>query len=385
MGAAESRAQFRLHIARLHEEEVPAEPNDFWQQLWTVPKSAEEVFTLVQPDDVRTLRKERPKNLETLLQKALSKLLEVVQTPRRQLFPEALNCVRILTRVFPFLYENPSENAMENLFSAASGQSSSPFTQLIHATMQLLFLQDFSVSFPGGGDMEYHLWAKGIMNKSVPSISSVAFDRNRKEVLKLLLVCFCETLYYGADDYLPPNRMLKEAVAEDCPFAASLFYSLMNIICDYDPVGWGVPYAGLLGVDERESLADMSLQVLLVLLDCNIHSPERGDGARAEPANIYQQLLSQISSKEDFNLIFSAFARLLNNIHEAHNTYLPNSMKEIQCQQELLVLLWKVLDHNKAFMTHILKYQDITQLVVPIMYLMFEGRKDPSKVHPTDA
>ena len=84
MGQTESRVAFRQHVARLHAEEVPAEPDAFWQQLWSVPKSAEEVFTLVQPDDVRALRRDRPKNLETLLQKALAKMAAVAQNPSRQ-------------------------------------------------------------------------------------------------------------------------------------------------------------------------------------------------------------------------------------------------------------------------------------------------------------
>ena len=46
-------------------------------------------------------------------------------------------------------------------------------------------------------------------------------------------------------------------------------------------------------------LADMSLQVLLVLLDCNVGrtaAEATGDGKATEP-NVYQILLSQISSK----------------------------------------------------------------------------------------
>lgn len=49
--------------------------------------------------------------------------------------------------------------------------------------------------------------------------------------------------------------------------------------------------------------------------------------------------------------------------------------------QELLTLLWKLLEETRAFMPHILKAHDITQLVVPLCYLIFDARRDPSKVH----
>lgn len=48
--------------------------------------------------------------------------------------------------------------------------------------------------------------------------------------------------------------------------------------------------------------------------------------------------------------------------------------------QELLILLWKLLEENPAFMPHILKRHDITQLVVPICYLIFDARRDTAKV-----
>ena len=49
----------------------------------------------------------------------------------------------------------------------------------------------------------------------------------------------------------------------ECPFVPTLFYSLLNIVVAYDPVGWGVPYAGSIVSDDREVLVDLSLQVLL--------------------------------------------------------------------------------------------------------------------------
>jgi hypothetical protein len=60
--------------------------------------------------------------------------------------------------------------------------------------------------------------------------------------------------------------------------------------------------------------------------------------------------------------------------------YLPGSVMEIECYQEVLVLLWKFLEENEGFMAHVLKHCDVSQLVVPICYFMFEARKDVAKV-----
>lgn len=46
-----------------------------------------------------------------------------------------------------------------------------------------------------------------------------------------------------------------------------LFTSLLNVICSYDPVGYGLPYNYLLTTDSREPLVQTALQVLIVCLD----------------------------------------------------------------------------------------------------------------------
>jgi len=49
--------------------------------------------------------------------------------------------------------------------------------------------------------------------------------------------------------------------------ALPLFTSLLNIVCAYDPVGYGVPYNHLMFNDSSEPLVEGSLQVLCVTLE----------------------------------------------------------------------------------------------------------------------
>jgi hypothetical protein len=48
-------------------------------------------------------------------------------------------------------------------------------------------------------------------------------------------------------------------------------------------------------------------------------------------------------------------------------------MKQISCFQELLILFWKLIDENKEFLSYILRAGDINELVVPMLYFMYEG------------
>ena len=78
--------------------------------------------------------------------------------------------------------------------------------------------------------------------------------------------------------------------------------------------------------------------------------------------------------------VLMKFMRICLNLSQAESTYLPYSITRIGIEQELLVLLWKCLEEIPRFMPFVLKYCDVTEILVPICYFMLEGRKDPSKV-----
>ena len=71
---------------------------------------------------------------------------------------------------------------------------------------------------------------------------------------------------------------------------------------------------------------------------------------------------------------------LLRNVYESQSAYLPNSSPKLECFQELLVLLWKFLEENPLFMSHILTNCNVNELVVPICYLMYKSRRDPAQI-----
>lgn len=450
MGNSDSKSKFRESVYKLNNEVVSAKQLEFWDKLWRIPTVAEEIFTLIQPDDVRMLRRQQPLNLATMLRQAVAQLIQIVDTPVPKYYPQALNCVRVLTRLVPFILEDASDEFVDELFwqveevedvdedddvdEHAKRQREPLAKQMLHAIMGLLFLPEFTVSIhaykgfgeerrsaarsgqpPASADLVFPslLWHAGVCYPDANVGSTSAYDKNRREVLGLLLTCFSGILYQTAETCSAwKDRFLEVATADDCPFAPTLFFSLLNLVVSYDPVGWGVPYAGSIVTDDREQLVDMALQVLLVLLDFgqttatdlltttkpqptgttpaarsrNASTASLGDKKQSFSANgipvtnVYRLRLASLQRPEDFSLIFAGLSRLLNNYHESLRTLLPNSIKQIKCHQELLVLLWKLLDENKAFLLYALKKADVNQLVVPLLFLMYEGRQEPSKV-----
>ncbi|KAL3762220.1 hypothetical protein ACHAWU_004758 [Discostella pseudostelligera] len=219
-------------------------------------------------------------------------------------------------------------------------------------------------------------------NISYPPIQPVKFnpeaaytrkyDKNRIEVLRLLLSACSDPLFSPADEYNPlASRWMAVAVAADAPNAPCLFYSLLNIF-------FGTPhhFSGS----------------LCVLLDCGLSgSPVPYENRRGEPVaslndadavgfNIFRVLLARINNGKDLNTLYRGFVRILRNLFESKSTLLPNSQARLECHQELLILLWKTLDENPLFLDFILTRCDVCELVVPLCYLMYVSRRDGAQV-----
>ncbi len=273
------------------------------------------------------------------------------------------------------------------------------------------------------------LWKGGVSFPRLATFPPTASQITaRIDVLRLLIALCSQTLFAPPAPSSPArSRFLDAATGPTCPFAPTTFYCLFNTILAYDPVGMGVPYATAMLGDKEEPLVAVCLQTLLALLDyapvtatpakspeapaepglASPSAPEDGDadGAGAAPAssdeaagssssvptpglppppnsqfNMYRSLASGISGAQDFDIIYGGITRLLAQIPAADQSLLPGAYTAPSCTQELLVLFWKLLDDNEEFLAHVLNQCDITGCVGPILYLMWNGRNNITKV-----
>ncbi|XP_074647773.1 protein HID1-like [Tubulanus polymorphus] len=406
MGNQESKLNFRKAVIQLTTKTQPVEAGDeaFWNQFWSeCVTSVQDVFTLIPAAEIRALREESPSNLATLCYKAVEKLVQAsegaCQTYKEQ--QTVLNCVRLLTRILPYIFEDPDWRGF--FWSTMPGQSddslndSPPLAQsLLTALSDLLFCPDFtvaSVKKTGPDNPEdiqtidscEYIWESGVGFAHSPPHNAY-HDQNRSEILKLLLTCFSETMYLPpvADAHTQSNQWISYFSSTENRHALPLFTSMLNVVCAYDPVGYGVPYNHLMFSDCREPLVEASLQVLCVTLENEAASGEQSaltadhHSDSGGPDNLFLNYLSRIHREEDFHFILSGITRLLNN--PLIQTYLPGSCKKITFYQELLVMFWKMCDINKKFMFYVLKSSDVLDILVPILFHLNDARADQSRV-----
>ena len=107
----------------------------------------------------------------------------------------------------------------------------------------------------------------------------------------------------------------------------------------------------------------------------------------SRPSNVFHAILTELSNGASLTSIFNNLCRLLINALLAEATWLPQSLKKLACFQELLILMWKLVDENAHFVPHILSTTgkekercEIIQLITPLLYFVSESRRDESQL-----
>lgn len=381
MGATDSKLQFKTHIFRLFEEaDIPAD-DDYWVQFWRQPESANDIFTLLTASDIRNTRDLHIENLETLLSAIISRLTYLYNNtafPSIEIAPakEVLNCLRILTRILPFIYEKKDHRMeeWENRFfwgNTSGNADDKPIAEkLIDMGVGLLFYSGFTIPKFQREQVVYTIWETGV-GCSTPMTTTHEMQANRIEVLRFLL-SICSDCLYTTPNALAADgsKYLTYLVTQmDKRAAMSILCSLLNITLKYYP-GWKVPYDHMIISDRHRQLVTYSLQLLELLLVYLVPNGGR---------NLFRHYLSKIHRVQDLQFIADSLAKLLTQPILASTTYLPGSRREIQWVCELTMLFWDLTQCNKKFKSYLISSNRVHDFTVLLQYYIHDKRFDTSK------
>ena len=301
-----------------------------------------------------------------------------------------LNVLRLLTRLLPLLLEDGTDVGVQHLMwtrlpaapfpeaaaaaaaAAAAGGETSHFFSLggcvCHALLAAHFVPGFTLlSDPGGANP----WAT----------SSGTMDEARDACLEALLSCCSGVLFTPPGELgAAPNWPLLCAVFADDAKVKALFRALLCVVFSYDPVGWGVPYAHSLVSDTHQQVLHHGVQLLLVLLSQPLAPRAPGDDADAPPLEDKMvRLLCGLQRPETLAFVISGFGRLLRNAFATQRTYLPGSLVSLDCQQELLLLLWKFAHHSRPFLLALLASPQLPDVLMALCFCVLSWAHDVPK------
>ena len=206
--------------------------------------------------------------------------------------------------------------------------------------------------------------------------SSASSDEARAAAMSALVAC-CSAALYATPRELSesPHPLVLATVNSPLPHLKALFRALLSVIFSYDPVGWGIPYAGAVLPDSHFSTLHVGAQLLLVLL-----SLPAGDGTPAAPPDDRcAKLLINLRREETLAFVAAGFGKLLPNAHVVASTYLPSSQLSLECHEELLVLLWKCLSLNHAFLATLLASDALPDVLAALAFGILSWAEDVSK------
>ncbi|ODV94432.1 hypothetical protein PACTADRAFT_51270 [Pachysolen tannophilus NRRL Y-2460] len=125
MNSAEAKAKFKNHFYKLGEKrDIPVRENKYWEIFWEKPRSVDDIFELITVNDIRSVS--NSKNFIRLLRIVSLKFISLASEKRDLDTLQVLNCCRILTRLFPFLYENLELSKIEkDIFWSVNGSTDS--------------------------------------------------------------------------------------------------------------------------------------------------------------------------------------------------------------------------------------------------------------------
>ncbi|KAF7542517.1 hypothetical protein G7Z17_g11501 [Cylindrodendrum hubeiense] len=414
MGASDSKLVFKQGIFRLSEERHIPPDDSYWTSFWELPESSEDIFSLFTPADIRRTRDRALENIETLILAVTSCLFRLRHHPS---FPdpelaserEALNCIRVLNRILPFLYEKDSLASWEEKFfwsqrrkrtrhaaianevlfdeaqdeeiktQGAEFEDVKPLAEeLIDTLVDLLFFSELTLPRQASGKSKvtFAIWQSGVgCNTTVATTKE--YESNRSEILRLLLTLTGQSMYMTAG--VLPSRGVR-ALTHLCSCAEkqvvlSVLCSLLNTTLKYNPATWRVPYNTLVFKDGKEMLVTYSLQFLLVLLLYPI--PE--SPSNPSPKNFYRHFLGRLHRPQDFQFIVDGMTRVLNQPLQEKSSYLPGSQSSGNFAPEILMLFWEITQCNKRFRSFIIDTERAHDFVILTLFYALEYKNDTAK------
>ncbi|KAH6686380.1 high-temperature-induced dauer-formation protein-domain-containing protein [Plectosphaerella plurivora] len=418
MGASDSKLVFKKGIFRLSEERhIPAD-DAYWTSFWELPESTEDVFSLFAPADIRRTRDNALENLETLILAVTSRLFILRHHPSfpdHEFAPErdALNCVRVLTRILPFVYEadnlgqweerffwgtrrkrtRKASLAAEVLFDESAAEDrplqrrdteedfedAKPLAEeLLDTLVDLLFFSELTVPKQPNGKpkVSYAIWQSGVgCNTAVPTTKE--HESNRCEILRLVLTLAGQSLYV-TPNVLPGRGVRALTHLCSCPdkqVVLSVLCSLLNTTLKYNPATWRVPYNTLVFRDEKQILVTYTLQLMLVLVLYPI--PEDGSGGAQK--NYFRHFLGRLHRPQDFQFIVDGMMRILSQPLQEKSSYLPTTQPQARFAPEMIMLFWEITQCNKRFRAFIVDTERAHDFVVLTLFYALDYKSDASK------
>lgn len=405
MKLAEDKFQYKSHFATLGQSRIVHQDNTkFWNVLIDSPQSASDVFDLLSSTDIQSVRDQNLPNFFILIRVLSSRIVELsgraVQERQR-----LVNCVRLLTRVLPFLFELPNyaseielelfweQNFDPQRFAAHSVSMSLqlrrslfsledatvPAVDLLRSLVSLLFVPGFTL------EQGSKLWEPGIGVSGAYKKPDHKLDINRIDILRLLLVLTSSTYYLALKEVTTQGSRFLTTLIAALPKQeiTALLCSLINIVCRSARVSAtdnGLNYPNTTLTELRYSCVNYSFQLLVAMVVYPMPPSDQTNFltkygvVTKRPSHNVRLFFSRLTKESELLFLATHFLNFLR--FPIYTLKDETKRRQFRFGQpslwalESTVMLWEIFQCNKAFAEQ-LGPRFIPRLVPYLVYHIF--------------
>lgn len=413
MKLAEEKFQYKSHFFKLGQGRiVPHDDVRFWNVLIDSPLDSSHVFDLLTANDIHGVRDQNLPNFLVfvrVLAGRIVKMREKAVLERQRL----VNCVRLLTRLVPFLYELPNYSSdielelfwehdfhpdkfcsnsvalslmlRRNLVPApevAGGAGAVLAVELVHSLVGLLFVPGFTTDEKGDHGL---FWEPGIGHSGAYGNPDPRLDVNRTDILRLLLTLTSSLYYLSLKDVTAQGSRFLTTLVSTLPKndLVHLLCSLVNIVCRSARVSnsdSGLALANTTLTELRYTCINYSFQLLVTTLVYPLPSSEHAEFLKTygvlskRPSNSIRLFFGKLSKESEVMFLATHFLNYLrfpifSLKDEAKRRFFKFGQPSLWAL-ESTVVLWELLQCNKTFSEQ-LGPRFVPKLVPYLVYHIF--------------
>lgn len=406
MKTPEEKIQFKNHFFKLGQGRVmPLSDAKFWLVFWTAPHGISDIFDLLTPYDIQTVRDQNLPNFLLLVRILSTKVVELANDLTPKHHAQLINCLRFLARVLPFTFELPNYSAFiePRLFwssrfdpldfslpnntpamaTLASGLSTEGPELLAYklttSLVELLFVKDFTVG------KESTLWEPGIGGPGKPQTPEPIFDANRTEVLRLILVLMSFSFYQKPSEVIHEGSRFATLLVTTLPrtLFVNLVCSLLNIACRSarkQKGDSGLETTDLSFLELRYTCVKLSMQLLASMFVYPMPTKknvmflqEHNLSDTKKPVNMVRLFFGKLSKESELSFIGSHLLGLVRVTAPQNNNDQRRAWSKARASPlalEAIIILWELLQCNKQLRS---SFADriIPKLVPTLLYYVF--------------
>jgi hypothetical protein len=370
-------------------------------------ESLEEIYELVTPDVIRSLRQRQPGKLLLLLAHCSKQIYSAyelsISTPIQESSKIRVlqNSVRIITRIAPFMNEEAEEDSFSKLLwssmevprSIEDANPDSVGFSILGAMFRSGFIRGFSIPLdcrapqsavdPNRLDTNI-VWGRvgGIGGVSCPrpgyqTVSKQMADI-RVEIVRMGITLLTGPLFQSMAEYknsVPVfNRLV---VSGDFIHTANFFVSLLCSVLDYDPSHYGIPIVSTVlesdDTSSEERLASSALTLINMLLD---------PPSSPEEINVFKEILAGgFSEREEICTLVRMLKSKVLGLFVANSALGVQHTYRIRNKNGFILFIFNLLTlcTNPLLMDEI-RSQWGSELVLAMLALIASNLSDPAQV-----